>query len=422
MVLLHLLHRLAPSHAWRLAVAHFDHQIRPESPTDAQLVRQSAETLGIPFFLDSGNVPARARDTSESLEMAARQMRHEFLARTARQLGIPSIALAHHAGDQMELFFLRLFRGAGGEGLGGMKWISPSPVEPTLRLIRPFLNIPKTELAAFARQENIPYAEDATNASLDLPRNRIRHELIPLLEKDYQPALGRTLSRLMEITGADAAFARETATQWLESTDKPPFDQLPLAVQRQCLALQFHALSLPVDFDHLEHLRTHPQTPITLAGGIQIERAPSGLLSIKPPESLEFQADATTVSTAAPGEIRFGRLTIRWHPIHEPGSGFDRNPGMEYFDSDKVGEPVVVRHWKPGDRFQPIGTQNPVKLQDLFVNLKIPVEERRRRVVAVAASGAIFWVEGLRIAQFARLTQETTRRLRWTWQPQDRQV
>src|SRR5262249_60947824 len=100
-----------------------------------------------------------------SVEMAARKLRHEFLARTAREQNFSTVALAHHADDQVELFFLRLLRGAGGEGLAGMKWRSPSPADQGISLIRPLLDFSKAELLAFTRLNKIRFRDDATNWS-----------------------------------------------------------------------------------------------------------------------------------------------------------------------------------------------------------------------------------------------------------------
>ena len=172
MVLLRVLAELAPQHRWKLAAAHFNHQLRgAASNADAELVRKTAQELQIPIFTDRGDVKAEATTSKVSIEMAARQLRYGFLSRTAREQGIGAVAVAHHAGDQAELFFLRLFRGAGTIGLGGMKPVAPLPCGPEIRLIRPFLNEPKETLRQFATEHQIPFAEDATNASLDIQRN-----------------------------------------------------------------------------------------------------------------------------------------------------------------------------------------------------------------------------------------------------------
>jgi tRNA(Ile)-lysidine synthase len=217
MALLHLLCRLASRHRWRLTVAHFNHRLRGRSSdADEKLVRQIAARLKLPVVVGRAGVKSFAKKSKLSLEMAARKLRHEFLARAARERTIPVVALAHHADDQVELFFLRLLRGAGGEGLAGMKWRSQSPVNPKITLIRPLLDATREELRQFVRENKIPFREDATNAQLEMPRNRVRNELLPLLRKKYQPGLNQTVLRLMEIVGAESDVIGETARQWLE--------------------------------------------------------------------------------------------------------------------------------------------------------------------------------------------------------------
>ena len=219
MALLRVLHLLAPKNRWRISVAHFNHRLRGRaSDADERLVRKTAAAMKLPVFAESADVKAFAAKSKLSLEMAARKLRHEFLARVARQNKIKTIALAHHADDQVELFFLRLLRGAGGEGLAGMKWRSPSPADKTISLVRPLLGFSKAELLEFARENKIQFHDDATNFSGDFLRNRIRNELLPLLRKNYQPGLDKAVLRLMEIVGAEAEFVGEAARQWL---DKP---------------------------------------------------------------------------------------------------------------------------------------------------------------------------------------------------------
>src|ERR1035437_5145368 len=158
MVLLHLLNSLAKKYHRQISVAHFNHQLRGRaSDADEKLVRQTAEKLSRPFFSERGDVARFAAQSKISVEMAARKLRHEFLARVAREQKISAVALAHHADDQVELFFLRLLRGAGGEGLAGMKWRSPSPADKGISLVRPLLDFSKAELLAFARENKIRF-------------------------------------------------------------------------------------------------------------------------------------------------------------------------------------------------------------------------------------------------------------------------
>ena len=147
MVLLHALHSLAKENRWQISVAHFNHQLRGRaSVADEKLVRVATKKLRLKFFGGGADVKAFAAQSKLSVEMAARKLRHEFLAKLAREQKISIVALAHHADDQVELFFLRLLRGAGGEGLAGMKWRSPSPADKSIVLVRPLLRFSKAEL------------------------------------------------------------------------------------------------------------------------------------------------------------------------------------------------------------------------------------------------------------------------------------
>ena len=130
MALLYILDLLAKKNRWKISVAHFNHQLRGRaSEADEKLVRQTAAALKLPVVVERADVKRFAAQSKLSIEMAARKLRHEFFARVAKQQMISVVALAHHADDQVELFFLRLLRGAGGEGLGGMKWLARSPVD-----------------------------------------------------------------------------------------------------------------------------------------------------------------------------------------------------------------------------------------------------------------------------------------------------
>src|SRR5262245_40188660 len=162
MVLLELLRRYGEEHSCRIVVAHFNHCLRGRSSdADEALVRRTARRLGTTCKVGRADVRSWARRYGISIEMAARQKRHQFLARTARILGIRKVALAHHADDQVELFFLRLLRGAGPEALAGMRQKSPSPADPTVQLIRPLLEVPKMELERFASEERVRFRNDA---------------------------------------------------------------------------------------------------------------------------------------------------------------------------------------------------------------------------------------------------------------------
>lgn len=435
MVLLQVLQALSQKHSWRICVAHLNHQLRGRnSDADERLVVRAAKKLGLQVVVERAAVKKIAAAGKLSIEMAARKARHEFLARTAARLKISRIALAHHADDQVELFFLRLFRGSGSEGLTGMKWQNASPADPKIQLVRPLLGQSKEQLREYAVAEKIPFREDESNEWLDIQRNRIRRELLPLLRQKYQPEVQRTILRVMEILRGESEFANEVAERWVEQLKEGnkkrdararhpchypdvPFDDLPVAIQRRCIHMQLLRLGVPVDFSKAEALRRTPKTPITMGLQLTVHRDESGLLHLqKSSVTASESKESVTIDMRKAGKLRHGNRAFYWTVRPQKNQ---RVPGpqigREVFDAEKVGGRVVLRFWQPGDRFQPIGMARPVKLQDLFVNLKIPKEKRHHLIVAVTEGNEVFWVEGLRISEQFKLTPQTRRQLDWRW-------
>jgi tRNA(Ile)-lysidine synthase len=470
MVLLKVLAGLSAEHGWKLTVAHLNHQLRgASSAADERLVRRVARDLDLPIVVSRADVRRFAQSTSLSIEMAARKLRHDFLAAAASERRIPSVALAHHLDDQIELFFLRLFRGSGSQGLVGMKWLNPSPSNPAVTLVRPLLDCSKASLLEYAASHRIRFRHDSSNDCLDIQRNRIRHELLPLLRQDYQPALTRTISRLASIVGAESELANAFAESWLaanlpqwnasnrngapgkdrkQSRNASPlwlkhaihcsFEALPTAVQRSCLQLQLLRKGIVPAYELIEHLRLHPDKPIEVAsksaktalsldveGGqpflaapLRIARLPEGALtqSFCPPSQF-LDGFCQVELDSGPGKTAWDGLKFSWEIRAARGVQKPRKrTGIEFFDADTVGSALILRHWRPGDRFQPIGMDRPVKLQDLFINQKVPRAHRGRLAVASTARGELFWVEGLRISDRFKLTKSTIRRLHWAWQ------
>jgi tRNA(Ile)-lysidine synthase len=423
MVLLHVLHQLAGARQWKLTVAHFNHQLRGAAgDEDERLVLQTARQLGLPALAGRADVAAAARAEGASLEMAGRKLRHDFLAQTARGRRIPAIALAHHADDQVELFFLRLLRGTGGRGLAGMQWRNPSPSDSSIALVRPLLDQTKEALREAAQAASVRFSEDATNASIDIHRNRVRHELLPLLRQHYQPRLSERVLRLMDLAGAEAEVVSGLAERWLAAKRRVQFDRLAVAVQRSVIYLQLLQMGPAPDFDLVERLRAHGGEPVSVGAEQWVARDASGLLRAHKMERMDFdRARIEMELTEGKGQVEFGGLEVRWKiiavgtarcAVRTPQRGV---PTVEYFDADKVGWKICLRHWQPGDRFQPIGMKSAQKLQDLFTDLKVPRAQRHRRMVAATDQGELFWVEGLRMAEGFKLEPKTVRRLQWRW-------
>jgi tRNA(Ile)-lysidine synthase len=422
MVLLRVLHELTHAHRWTLVVAHFNHRLRGRAAdADHRLVERTAKKLGWRCECGSADAKRFAREQKLSIEMAARTLRHDFLAQTARSLGIRRIATAHHADDQLELFFLRLLRGASSDGLGGMRRESPSPKDKSITLVRPLLDESKANIFAFARQHRVAFREDASNRSPAMLRNRVRCELLPLLRRKYQPNIEAVVRRTMELARAEAEFTTTEAEQWQAAKKQKAFDGLPLALQRRILQLELYRAGIAADFDLIEKLRVDANKWTAVDAEVLCRRLTDGHIEttetqIVPSHRLEqtpISLDAKTRETAFAGR-KFSWKFFRGP--HRPSP----STNTEFFNADAIGEKIILRHWQPGDRFQPIGMAHAVKLQDLFVNQKIPRMRRYGLVIATTAGGEILWAEGLRIGERFKVTPATHRILRWKWRVETR--
>ncbi|HVV73517.1 MAG TPA: tRNA lysidine(34) synthetase TilS, partial [Verrucomicrobiae bacterium] len=209
-----------------------------------------------------------------------------------------------------------------------------------------------------------------------------------------------------------------------------PFEELPVAVQRRCVQAPLLALGVSPEYELIEHLRLKPEVPIgvpsspdpqrpTGQGEVrEVFRTMLGAVQWRPKRDLTFKAAIAELHLEElSGQATFGHLRISWS-VKTGRNGRKPMPvqGSEVFDADRVGSPILLRFWRPGDRFQPIGTNCSVKLQDFLTNRRVPAERRRQLLLGVSAAGEVFWVEGQRISERFKLTPTTIRRLHWSWQ------
>jgi tRNA(Ile)-lysidine synthase len=415
MVLLHALAELSTTHRWKLVVAHFNHQLRGnESNQDARFVQRAAKRLRLRCVIARGDVKKAASEQKISIEMAARQLRHEFLARTAMQLGMRHVFLAHHADDQVELCFVRLLRGAGPQGLSGMEWLAPSPAARKITLLRPLLGERRSTLEEYARANHISFRDDTSNRSIDILRNRIRHKLLPLLRRDYQPGIDGAVRRSMELLRDEADFVTLEAIGWLDRKNRGAFDSLHPALQRRVVQIGLLHHGVVPQFDHVESLRQQTGRWHALGETAICRRLADGEIEMRPiPKEHARPAAAYLTLNARGGRASHDSVVVKWRVFRGRKLPKPR-ANTEFFDADLVGDRIVLRHWRDGDRFQPIGMKQRVKLQDFFVNQKIPRERRHELLLATTTdSNEIFWIEGQRIGERFKVTPTTRHILEW---------
>ena len=360
--LLHVLHRLGHP----VIAAHLNHGIRgAEADADEQFVKALCATLGVECVTRTVDVPALANEKGVSLEMAAREARHDFFRfKVQGQTSKAVVALAHHADDQLETFFLRAARGTGPSGLGGMRTFQ---CLEDLSLIRPMLGIRRRAIFQWLEKEGLVWREDASNADESIARNRVRHQVLPILGEINERAAENIL-RTMAILRAEedapekAAARRAARDRLIEFGVSPSFD----AVER---FIEFAGRKDGTLFLDLEGVR---------------------LVN-------EYGAVACSLRTA--------RRSVPAIMMEE-GAGILRGRWEASVSLAKVaGRPVTVRAPQPGDRMSPYGMEGSKKLQDIFTDLKIP-QTRRAAWPVVECGGEIIWLPGYRIARGWALAAE----------------
>lgn len=405
--LLHALHAFRDRLAISLAVAHLHHGIRgAEADADAEFVQRTAWRLGYPCIVEHADVPARIRRTGESLEMAARAERLAFFDRAGRAFGADAIALAHTADDAAETFLIRLLRGS---GLMGLRGLAPESRVGRLRIVRPLIDISRAQVEAFLRTHRIPWREDLSNDDLSILRNRIRHQLLPLLEREYQPEIRRVLLRTAEALRGDADLVEPMICRAHERAQKGEdlaverLASLEPALRRHVLARWLRSRGVPesrVDFRMIErvgHLVLCQRGMVDLAGGL-VATYRAGRISI-----LRAHRDPIPQPSAIsiPGVTAWGNLILHAEEatgiLRPPPGPLGQPPAVASIRPPGPGESLELRAPWPGARISPVGLRGSVKLQDLFVNRKVPASERTR-VPLVACGDEVVWVPGYRVA------------------------
>ncbi len=398
--LLHLLWRLRHQFKLQLVVAHLNHGLRGDlADEDQTYVRQLAGQLGLPFFTETRDVAAIARESKLSVEEAGRFARYGFFARIGQQLGISKVAVGHNADDQAETILMRLLRGAGRRGLSG---IAPLARHDGLKIVRPLFECTREQIEAYCLWAGLSPRLDATNNELLYFRSRVRHRYLPLLEAE-NPALRRQLVQNAQILRSEDEYLEQIAG---EISRDWPEGEIPLSAFGEHIALVRRATRMAVcrwfgqvwSFAHIEQI-------LSLAG----------------------QEAGRTVSLPGGRQAVRGQETIkigypRWRPVcrryvlHWPGSvwipewdlkltlwqtaEYHPGPGREYFLARELTPPLLLRTRQTGDRFQPRGVGGTKKLKDWFIDAKLPRDERERIPLLTDGEG-ILWVVGKRRASRA---------------------
>lgn len=433
--LLYALHRLKESHGLSLHVAHLNHNFRgQEAEDDAVFVAEIAEELGLSVTVVKEDPHAYQKERGiSSFEQGAREMRYGFMARVAAKAGAKAVTVGHTSDDLAETVMLHILRGSGLYGLRGMGEVSdwPWPIDTGgLKLFRPFLDITKEQTAEYCREIGRTYREDSGNYMWRFTRNRLRQDLMPKLEQDYNPKVRSALVRLARTAAEDLDFVEgELDKVWqgvaVGSRGKVQFSRAALRELHpllQRLALRRGYILVTGDSTRLreshmvamEHLASEDRSGISLElpGGVVLRQEFAEMvLTLRSeqdpryPEldgeysiTLPTEAEATVVP-AGPWLVTMQAGTAGEKPDWA-GAGSE-GEWTVCLDRGAIGDQATVRAWRPGDRIQPLGMQGQKKLQDLFTDRHVP-RAWRGNVPIFDCQRGIAWVVGHRIAEWAK--------------------
>jgi len=424
LALLHFLH----SRHYPLLVASFDHRLRPGAGADIDFVREFAASLGLPFVTGSADVAAHASAQGLSIEEAARELRYQFLFREARKAGSRMVAVGHTADDQAETVLMHFLRGSGLAGLKGMPVSLILPVfDPEIPLVRPLLNWTRADTERYCRQHDLKARIDPTNADTHYFRNRLRHELLPILEQ-YNPQIRQSLARTAMTLQRDYGLLNElieAAWQKTVRSSGPEFvefehaglEKLDPRLTRNLFrkaALALRPGLRDIDFEALERAAT--LKPVDLAGGLKTYLETGSLYLTSSPAALPSTA---WPQLSAPINLMAGRTALGngWFLTCQEMSADNlqaearSNPDKltAWLAADLSTAQLQARTYRSGDHFEPLGMPHQTtKLAELFINLKVP-QRLRHAWPVICVDNKIAWVPGLRQAEPFKITEKTLR-------------
>ncbi|MCI0405296.1 MAG: tRNA lysidine(34) synthetase TilS [candidate division Zixibacteria bacterium] len=406
----------------KLGMAHLNHLLRPEAPKDAAFVKKLAHKLKSPFFYSEVDTKTAAKENKWSQEEAGRNLRYRFFEQVAKDEQFDKIATAHTADDAAETVLLQILRGTGG----------PAGI-PAKRgnIIRPILWATRADVFAFLKAKKLAYRTDPSNKGNRFTRNRVRNELLPLLEKKYNPQIRQALFRLAQIFEDEKNFLQAEAKRAIKKALVKNTEALglklgvlskaPKALQREVLQMaceQYFDLSL--DFASTNRLLTLLEKPgkIELAKNLFADSTRKGILWFyrltKKPEPVNLKLPLDKVVKANGLVLKSKRISRnRLKTLMLP------TPWQAYLDAGRLKAPLLLRPAKEGDRFIPLGMKAPKKVGDFFTDAKVPAFQRQNALLLTSA-GKICWVVGHRIAEDFKVGPKTKQVIYLKAEPNER--
>lgn len=391
-----------------LSVVHFNHQLRgSESEKDERFVAELAAKYGLEFCCGRGDAKAFSAERKLSIETAARELRYEYFRELLVQGSLDKIATAHNLDDQAETVLLKLSRGAGTRGMAG---IYPRVVMAGdyvgHAIVRPLLCARRKAVVAYLESMGQSWREDQSNRDLHHTRNRVRQRILPILERDLNPAIAQTLAETAEIARAEEQYWSEALQPLIKSAwkvsaeggvlDTRAMADLPLAVKRRVIRAAGESLGVGLEFRHVEELLRL----VTNREGAGAAVLPDGWSVRLQKGELSFHRFA---ETGAPGDYEYALSLPGAIAVPPTGSRFEalivtaNNLGVynpeHLLDAAVLSSELHIRNWRPGDRFWPSHSKAPKKIKELLQERHVSGHERKLWPVVLSGSEVI-WMRG----------------------------
>ncbi|HSE83340.1 MAG TPA: tRNA lysidine(34) synthetase TilS [Thermodesulfobacteriota bacterium] len=403
----------------KLIVSHLNHRIRAdEGKRDAAFVEGIAKRLNLAYEIQNADTPGFKEKSNLSLEEAARVLRYRFFKEVMRKHRAQKIATGHTLDDRAETVLMRIIRGSGTLGLSGIPPVSEGCI------IRPLIETPKSEIEEYLNTNGVGWIEDSTNRAKVFLRNRIRHELVPELEK-YNPRIKETLARTGELLRTQEDFIRSRANNWVEYVFKSVgedeligkvsnYRAIPEALRFAFLRIAIEKIKgdlRGVSFKHIssvDELLTSetPSGRISLPDEIIVAKG-YDLFLVTGKSKLE-QEFSYTVGSTGKWNFPYAEFEIEDAEVQSLGNG---DEFTAFFDPDLVTFPIEIRSFRGGDRFIPLGMSKFKKIKRFFIDEKVP-RFLRNRIPVFLTGGEIMWVGGMRIDERFKVKGKRAVRIR----------
>ena len=415
---LHSLHTLLNCY---LHVVHLNHGLRHDSDSDAEYVRQHTKKLGVPFTCYTVDLHTLNKQWKLSIEAVGRKARYEFYQDVCEQTDATKVALGHHQDDTVETILMNLIRGVGSSGLKGIEPIRDG------KFIRPLLMFNRTDIETYLASIDVVPRQDSTNTDLRFLRNRIRHELIPFLEQNFNPNIKKGLNRTAEILGSESAYLDKLTREVYDicklsssqskriTLDRSHFIKYHTVLQRRIIRHSISELVGQVNdfgYDHCNAISDiitgdKPNAEIKLQNGLQFRRTYQQLIIETTPTETEnfnylMNVPGKTYIHELDVEIESSVYNISQGCVNSIPDGIHE----AMFDYNAIQLPLKVRNRIAGDRFQPYGMDGTKKIKDYLMDVKVPLSERDQIPMLISGTD-IVWVIGFTIHERYKVHQKT---------------